>query len=237
MSKSIAEQIIFPSVCIFCRRVLLRQNDEMASYFADQYRICRKCISKISFRDFYEQELPCLSSHESSDNEPEIKAVVPLQYQEKVISAVRALKFSEAVFFAPLFAFFISKALDIHNVDFDVVVPVPLSDERLRSRGYNQAELIGRYIALKRGRVCTERFLLRQRHTMQQSRLKDPSVRAQNVSNAFRVPESAHVEGLRILLVDDVVTTGSTLYEAAHTLYMCGAETVWVSAVASGRNF
>lgn len=237
MAKSIAENILFPSVCIFCRRILVSQKDVIAMHFSDRYRICRKCLSELPFRDSFEQELSCLSSQDSEDSDPEIKMVVPLKYQGKVVSAIRGLKFSEAIYFAPLFAFFISKTLDIHNIDFDVIVPVPLSAERFRMRGYNQAELIGQHIAQKRGRICTDRFLLRKRHTAQQSSLSDPTARADNVSKAFCVPCSAHIEDLRILLVDDVVTTGSTLFEAAKVLYLAGAKTVWVSAVASGRYF
>jgi predicted amidophosphoribosyltransferase len=82
---------------------------------------------------------------------------------------------------------------------------------------------------------CPKNFLIRTKNTSQQSRFRDPNLRCENIRDAFKVPDFADVSGLSILLLDDVSTTGSTLHEAALTLYRNGARHVAGIAAASGR--
>ncbi len=114
----------------------------------------------------------------------------------------------------------------------DVIVPVPLHPSRLRERGFNQAEIIGQAIALTRNVKMETKAIQRVTPTSPQSRLPLPERRA-NVSDAFSPgPRSASVRGRRVLLVDDVVTTGSTLGACAVVLRSCGATSVNGAALA-----
>lgn len=107
----------------------------------------------------------------------------------------------------------------------DLLTPVPLHWRRGRQRGFNQAELLGRIVAERTGLELDVTSLRRSRATPHQAHQRDPNRRAENVRGAFRC--SDHVAGRRVLLVDDVFTTGATLRECARTLKAAGAESVW----------
>jgi ComF family protein len=112
----------------------------------------------------------------------------------------------------------------------DRVTPIPLSAQRLRERGYNQAHLLARAL----DRKITHHLLQRIRQGSPQS-TSTLAQRATNVRHAFMVPPQSVIplKGQRVLLVDDVMTTGATLFEAAHTLLRAGA--AQVSAVVLAR--
>lgn len=106
-----------------------------------------------------------------------------------------------------------------HNTDR--VVPVPLYPARERERGYNQAELLARVVAEALGKQVTQP-VVRVRGTAPQSGLS-PAERRRNVERAFEVPIPAQVQGLRLLVVDDVYTTGATLSAVSAALKRAGA--------------
>jgi ComF family protein len=112
-----------------------------------------------------------------------------------------------------------------------VVLPVPLHPRRRRERGYDQAMLLARVVARHLGAGLLGRALVRTRYTAQQSLL---SVRKRwdNVRGAFKVSVPQRVRGLRLLLVDDVMTTGATFDECARALKGAGAEAVYALALA-----
>jgi ComF family protein len=118
----------------------------------------------------------------------------------------------------------------LHALGADLVVPVPLHWRRRWQRGYNQSEALARPLAARLGLSCRPWCLRRIRHTPQQ-----PSQRAagrlENVRGAFRA-RGGVLAGRTILLVDDVLTTGSTASEAARALRQAGARRVVVAVLA-----
>ena len=119
------------------------------------------------------------------------------------------------------------------GVGGDVIAHVPVSQERLRTRGYDQAALLAREVGRELGRPAVE-ALARHRATVPQFEL-DRSMRAGNVAGAFRVRSTARtaIAGRWIVLVDDVTTTGATLAACAQALLEDGAYAV--SAIAMAR--
>lgn len=116
----------------------------------------------------------------------------------------------------------------------DWLLPVPLSRERLRERGYNQIHELVRGLAKRRRLACDTQLLLRVRDTAHQLK-PAPGQRAANVKRAFAVVEPARLADLRgshVALLDDVMTTGTTLFELATVLRQAGANSVqaWVLA-------
>jgi ComF family protein len=115
--------------------------------------------------------------------------------------------------------------------DYELVIPVPLHPRRLRWRGFNQAALIGRAVARRLGRPLDVRTLIRTRATPSQT-AQDRRARLRNVHNAFAVARPTRIANRRVLLVDDVMTTGATVDECARTLLAAGARRVDVLALA-----
>ncbi|HEY8531414.1 MAG TPA: ComF family protein [Limnochorda sp.] len=112
-----------------------------------------------------------------------------------------------------------------------VVIPVPLHPERLAARGYNQSELLARPVAQAIGRPLVPHALERRRPTLPQVGL-DEAGRRRNLENAFHVADPKSVKGRRILVVDDVLTTGATCREVARALLEAGARCVDVLTLA-----
>ena len=114
----------------------------------------------------------------------------------------------------------------------DVVIPIPLHPKRLRARGFNQSALIAKPVARALGCPMETRLLHRVRDTVPQAGLAKPA-RAQNIRGAFLVQRPHRVRQMRVVLVDDVITTGETMKEAARVLLEAGA--VSVVALAAAR--
>ena len=140
---------------------------------------------------------------------------------------VQQLKFHGELALAPLLGELLAARLFGNNVGY--VVPVPLSAERLRSRGYNQALEIARHLARATGTRLAPDLCERTRDTPAQMELSLPE-RIRNVAGAFHCPRI--IEGASIAVVDDIMTTGATLEEIAATLKRAGAARVvnWVVA-------
>ena len=152
--------------------------------------------------------------------------VAALAYRFPADTLVHALKFRSQLALAPLLGDLLIEAI---RERIDLVVPVPLSRERLRERGYNQAAEIARHVAKERRARLELTIVIRERDTRAQADLPW-SDRARNVRGAFRCERS--LDGAAIAVVDDVMTTGATLDELAATLKRAGAARVvnWVVA-------
>jgi len=114
--------------------------------------------------------------------------------------------------------------------DVDVIVPVPLHDDKLRVRGYNQAEEIAKGLA-QSYKLKSENLIVRTKHTDTQTR-KHRYERYQNVDKVFAVNEEKEIYNKHILLVDDVITTGSTLTACAEELLRIKGTKVSIAAMA-----
>jgi ComF family protein len=115
--------------------------------------------------------------------------------------------------------------------NFDAVVPVPLHPARQRERGFNQAELLAKVLSSSSA-IPLRPALERIRYTTTQTQF-DRSARIENLRGAFRLRKNEDVRSLRVLLVDDVLTTGSTLSECARVLKDAG--TISVHAITAAR--
>ncbi len=154
-------------------------------------------------------------------------------YTSELSRIIRALKFDGrqdlAGLLAPLLASAFLDSWSPQEIDF--IVPVPLHPRRKRERGYNQAALLANQLGKRLGLPCNQLILTRVRATPPQVGLSDAE-RGHNVRHAFRCTKPAVVRGQRILLVDDVMTTGSTVASASEALLDAGAAKVWVLTLA-----
>jgi len=134
---------------------------------------------------------------------------------------------------APLWARCIAPRL--RAVKPDVVVPIPLHWMRRWQRGFNSNEILAIHLAKELAIPFQPRLLRRTRRTEQQTKQTSPSAREANVKDAFAASASVDVEGKTLVLVDDVLTTGSTVNEAARALRVRKPRAIYVAVMAHSK--
>jgi len=196
---------------------------------------CVICGDRLHSAQLLRGDGQCVNCREAT---PHFERAVSFgEYQGGLRGLIHLLKYERVTSaHAPLgdmLAQAISELLPSSGGNSSLLVPVPLHRNRRSSRGFNQAELIAR-TATKRLPWKLEfatGVLIRHRETISQVGLSREE-RIENMRGAFRVADAARVRGRNIILVDDVMTTGTTLSECARVLKKAGAEKVWAATVA-----
>lgn len=218
-------QALLPSSCLCCEAPGCGNVDICAGCFRDLPRneqACTTCALPIPVG-----QRQC---GRCQDKPPPFKRLVaPWRYAEPVDGLIQALKFRGQLPAGRLLGTLLARELARRHATADVIVPLPLHRQRLRERGFNQASEVARCLPQPLGIPVRHDILRRAGGTRRQSQLARRE-RVANIRGAFAATDTAR--GLRIALVDDVVTTGSTIQEAARTLLRQGAATVEVWAIA-----
>lgn len=126
-----------------------------------------------------------------------------------------------------------TQAADLNSLQFDALLPVPMHSVRRRLRGYNQSERLAQVVGAELSLPLLTDALIRARPTRPQVGLTGDARRG-NLLGAFAVRRPEAVQGKTLLLIDDVVTSGSSLHECALVLKACGAKTVYALTLAAG---
>ncbi len=148
--------------------------------------------------------------------------------------AVLALKFKGKSNIAPFLGAWLASVLPAERPENAILVPVPLSEQRLKERGYNQAELLAKPVAARHRLPLQPDALRRVRTTQAQSRLTQFE-RQHNTAGAF-VAQPAILAKRTVILVDDVCTTGATLTACAQACRLAGASAVWAITLTRAKN-
>ena len=213
---SVILDLLFPPRCTFCRKIL---KDGQVS-------MCSNC----------EITLPYTTNGGRRGTDFVDACVAPLYYEDKVRDAIRRYKFDGVTAYAGIFGRLTAECVrECLAGEYDLISWVPLSNERLHSRGYDQAMLIAMAMALELDDVAVE-TLRKCVDVAPQSKTGSVERRRANISGAYEIVDRELVAGRRILLIDDIITTGSTVSECARTLGMAGAERVVCASVAISRD-
>jgi ComF family protein len=229
-----ALQLLFPSVCNVCGRPLADDRDHFcpscrSTLLADPSASCPRCAATVGpFAALADGCLECRASRFHFDG-----AVRLGVYDGLLREVILRLKHFHGEGLAENLAFLWAEhAADrLHGLGVRAVVPVPLHWRRRLTRGYNQSEALARSLAARLGLPCQTRWLRRVRPTPRQTALTRAQ-RRENVRGAFQPRAGTGLKGQAVLLVDDVMTTGSTCDEAARALRAAGAARVWVDVLA-----
>ena len=204
--------LLYPPKCVFCD-TLLQEGEE---YF------CRSCGEKIPMAN--DSEI-CRTGRYFE------RCVAPLYYDGMVRESFLDYKFHEKTWRAATYAAFLEPYVRKEFPQLDVVTWVPLGRRSQKDRGFDQSELLAKELA-KRLELPCEKLLEKIRDTRQQSRLQMPEERRANVLGAYGMKKNVPVSGRRILMVDDVITTGSTMDECCRILASAGAAEIHCAALA-----
>ncbi|MCL2365800.1 MAG: double zinc ribbon domain-containing protein [Oscillospiraceae bacterium] len=207
--------LLFPPKCVFCRSILSKDDEGW----------CIKCTQSLPFTDNFGTQEGTYYDY----------CVSPLHYNGVVRKSILRFKFNSASAYAETYGKLLAKCItQCPDVDYDLISWVPLSSKRQRSRGYDQAMLLALATALELDDVAVE--TLKKPHDVQaQAELVGKDNRSANISGAYEATDPELIAGKRILLIDDVVTTGSTLDECAKILRAAGAQKVSCAALARGE--
>ncbi len=224
-------EFFLPRLCLFCGAAV----GEVAAQ-----AICPECEARIEWVEsplctccgvvFPARDgLDRLCGLCQTEPPPFARARAAALYEGPAADAVKRFKFARRMAYLPLMQSWLQRPACLElAAGADLLVPVPLHPRRLKARGFNQALLLAQ--GLTEAPVALD-VLLRVRHTVPQLKL-NPRERRDNVKGAFAVPDPARVKGKKILLVDDLFTTGATVRECARVLRRAGARRVEVLTVA-----
>lgn len=207
---------LYPPKCIFCRSILKKGW------------VCDKCLATLP----YVKGEPMVQKFTYV-----AKCIAPLYYEDKVRDSILSYKFFGERAYSKYLSVIVGNCIEneLDTGDIDVISWVPLSKERLKKRGYNQSELIAVRVAKSLG-IPSKPLLKKIKNNTAQSRTTSASQRAVNIKGVYEVIKDVELEGKHILLIDDVVTTGSTLSECARVLRLAGAKRVYCAAIARHRD-
>ncbi|MCL2220709.1 MAG: ComF family protein [Oscillospiraceae bacterium] len=209
---SVILDLLFPPKCVFCGRVLQKSDDGW----------CDKCT----------EDLPFSNNSGRQDGENFDFCVSPLYYTGVVRKSILRYKFGGASQYAETYSKLMAECIkDNPELNYDLISWIPLSSKRERKRGYDQAMILALATALELDDVAVE-TLKKHRDVRAQSELGDRAQRSENIEGAYIASDPEIIEGKRILLIDDIVTTCSTLEECAGVLIKAGAKDVVCASLA-----
>jgi len=219
--------MLYPPRCVACGRI--------GSYY------CRSCREDLHFID-----PPVCFRCGRPLTEPGLchicrRTISPLDGARSVLFfggsvrfAIHALKYRNMPQLGRLLGAIMTGYIGPNSIHAQIIMPVPLHPERLKMRGYNQSALLALEISRHTSVPINGTALIRHRHTRPQTTLHAQE-RWENVAGAFSVPRPEIVAGKRIVLIDDVMTTGATLKACAQALKAAGAASVWGFTLARAR--
>jgi len=230
--------LFYPNVCQIC---LAGEAGRDEGYVCLECRaegvhvieppFCSRCGLK--FRGEITEEFTCSNCAEMDLHFDSARAAV--EFTPLVQEIVHRYKYNRAVWFEPFLAELLNgAALPIVNSErFDLIVPIPLHPLKLRQREFNQAAQLARALSGATGISVGSRLVRRARDTETQTALSRAK-RTENMKNAFDWRSSRKLDGERIVLIDDILTTGATASACAKVLRQNGASSVNVWTVARG---
>jgi len=226
--------LFFPSHCAHCARAVEEGRDWCEDCAAGIERVkpprCETCSQPY---DGVTADFLCPNCR--GDRFSFLCAVTVARSHRTVRDVLHRLKYNREMWLARVLAEIHREGFAdprLQGIEFDALVPVPLHPRRLRERGFNQATILAEHLA-RTSKIPVREFLRRTRYTGTQTRLGRKG-RRQNLRDAFSLRQDADVTDLNLLLVDDVLTTGSTLDACAAILLENGACSVRALTVARG---
>lgn len=214
----------------------------------DETHICPSCMEEFKFIDgkkclkcgkpLEKEYISCKCSDCKRHPHYFSKVVSVLHYEGIIKDAIYKYKYGKKTYMYRSFGPLLIKGLKDFEVsieDIDFVVPVPLHKSKYIKRGFNQAELLAKYIADKENITLSINNLIRIKKTSTQNKLHKLD-RLRNMKDAFKIKSERIYKEKNILLVDDIFTTGSTADQCSKVFLEAGAKNIFVICIATGSD-
>ncbi|MDO5555756.1 MAG: ComF family protein [Clostridia bacterium] len=203
--------LIYPNTCGMCEKI-------------SKENICKKCEIKIK-----QYEINLFKKYKKDSGIFFEESIHMYRYDGIIRQKIIEYKFQDKAYLYKTFSKIIIKNEKICDnlKKYDIIIPVPIHKKRKQFRGYNQTELISKAIAKHTGLKLEKNILVKQKNIVSQSELSKIQ-RKENIKNAFIIKKAEKVNNKKILIFDDIYTTGSTVNECSKMLKQAGAEIVGV---------
>lgn len=204
--------LMYPPVCGFCNKICKEHLCSKCEMKINKYEI--NSIKKIN--DMHFDELLCI-----------------YKYQDIIRDTIIKYKFQNKAYLYKTFSKIILKDKKICGFlkNYDIIIPVPISKKRKNQRGYNQSYLISKEIAKFTNLKCESKGIVKQKDTIEQSKL-NKNQRKTNVQGVYKIINEQKLLNKKVLLLDDIYTTGNTVNECAKMLKQVGVNRIGILAIA-----
>lgn len=229
MLKLIAESIsdfLSPRHCLVCN-IYIGNNSRRNNF------ICNKCYDNMPFADDKSVILNRFKSNFAENSAiSEATSLISINSNNNYLEIIHALKYLKFKSVAADFGEMLGDRIKIDNLlNYDYVLPIPIHTAKRRERGFNQSDLIAESLSQNLAMDMSTEIIYRNKYTTTQT-LLNKSGRMNNMINVFSVKSKDLVKNKSFLLVDDVLTTGSTINSAAIALLDAGASSVGAATIA-----
>lgn len=203
-------QILYPKQCLICGKL-------------EQDIICSKCNNALKIE----------AKIERYNNKSFNKHLYIFKYEGKIRNLIIDYKFNDKPYLNEVFVKIILKNEKIcRKIEkYDIIIPVPIHRRRKSERGYNQSELIARKLAENLRIELVTESLIKQKNTLPQSALSRQQ-RKENVKEVYKIQNRQKIENKKVILLDDIYTTGATTQECSKILKQNGAKEILVLTIA-----
>lgn len=211
--------LIYPQVCGICGRV-------------NKKSLCNKCKIKLK------NEFSFTSDNYNEDiNKNYIEHYYFFKYENLIRELILSLKFHEKSYvYTTISYFFKNNEKCFENLKkYDIIIVVPISKERAKKRGYNQSELIANEISKITNAKVIHNILYKTKNTVPQSSLNKIQ-RAENAKGVYKAINCCKINNKKILLIDDIYTTGSTINECAKAIVQNGIDRSQIGALTIAKD-
>lgn len=207
-------RLLYPSRCILCQNLL----------YGEDLDICPVCLTAARVFPFAPFKIPYVNSW-----------VTLWQYTGLVRGALVRFKFHHRSSYSVAFGRELAYKIAESGLSYDVITWVPISRLRKIGRGYDQVELVAHQVGKCLGSIPVK-LLHKHRHNRRQSGIRGLEARRRNVAGVYRAIHPDAIRGKRVLLLEDIITTGATVSEAARVLKAAGAKEVCAACVAVAKS-
>lgn len=206
--------LIYPPKCGICGKICKES-------------LCKKCEKKLESNTIWEIK---------ENQNPYIffeELISIFKYEGIIRDKIIDYKFNEKSYLYKTFTIFLLKNKKVFEKiqSYDTIIPVPISEKRKKTRGYNQSLLISREISKKTGIKLQKKNLIKIKNTIEQSKL-DKEEREKNVQNVYQIKNEEILKNKKILLLDDIYTTGNTVNSCCKILKKAKPKKIGVIVIA-----